>query len=391
MELLSLISFIFGFSNALLLYVTSDYFSRSLGSYNISSFYFVAYVIALIGLLNLHKLIKIAGKANVFFLFFMVQILCLVGLITVKPSFAGIMMLMSYIVANYFAWVVLDIIIEQYSEDKKSGQIRGLHLMIMSAGVLIGPFFSTSILSMFDFNGLFVATLFLNMVMLAISFVGLKDVKGKFRGHLTVKDIGVKVFTNKDVLNVYMISLALEAFYALMIIYVPLYLLNLGLTWQQLGIAFTVMLVPFVVIEYPIGRLADKKYGEKEMIIMGLILMMFSTASIFFVHSTSVAVWSVILLMTRIGAATVEVLRDSYFYKKIDGRDVDLISFFRTTRSVAYLFAMGISAMMLTVLPMKFVFLLVSFSVFCGLYPAIKLVDNKSEAEMELEYEKVRI
>lgn len=391
LELLSLISFIFGFSNALLLYVTSDYFSRSLGSYNISSFYFVAYVIALIGLLNLHKLIKIAGKANVFFLFFMVQILCLVGLITVKPSFAGIMMLMSYIVANYFAWVVLDIIIEQYSEDKKSGQIRGLHLMIMSAGVLIGPFFSTSILSMFDFNGLFVATLFLNMVMLAISFVGLKDVKGKFRGHLTVKDIGVKVFTNKDVLNVYMISLALEAFYALMIIYVPLYLLNLGLTWQQLGIAFTVMLVPFVVIEYPIGRLADKKYGEKEMIIMGLILMMFSTASIFFVHSTSVAVWSVILLMTRIGAATVEVLRDSYFYKKIDGRDVDLISFFRTTRSVAYLFAMGISAMMLTVLPMKFVFLLVSFSVFCGLYPAIKLVDNKSEAEMELEYEKVRI
>lgn len=391
LELLSLISFIFGFANALLLYVTSDYFSKSLGSYNISSFYFVAYVVALAGLLNLHKLVRVIGKANTFFLFFIAQIMCLAGLVFVKPSFVGIVILMSYIIANYFAWVVLDIIIEKYSEDKKSGQIRGLHLMIMNAGVLIGPFFSTSLLSMFDFKGLFISTLFLNMVMLAISFVGLKDIKGKFRGHLTVKDVGMKVFTNKDVLNVYMISLALEAFYALMIIYVPLYLLSLGLSWQQLGIAFTVMLIPFVVIEYPIGRLADKKFGEKEMIIMGLILIMFSTASIFFVHSSSVAVWSFILLMTRMGAATVEVLRDSYFYKKIDGRDVDLISFFRTTRSVAYLFAMGASAMMLAVLPMKFVFLLVSFSMLCGLYPAIRLVDNKSEAEMELEYEKVRI
>lgn len=391
MELLSLISFLFGFAQALLLYVTSDYFSQSLGRDNVSSFYFVTYVFALVGLLNMHKVIKSIGKAPAFFFFFFAQIIFLIALVFLNPSLIGILCLMAYIVANYFAWVILDIIIEQYSDDKKSGQIRGLHLMVMSAGVLIGPFFSTSLLTNFGFSGLFVVTLFLNILMFIIALIGLRDVGGKFRGHLTIKDVGLKVFTNKDVLNIYMISLALEAFYALMIVYTSLYLLHIGLSWQQIGIIFTVMLVPFVVIEYPLGILADKKFGEKEMIILGLLIMGISSASIFFIHSKSLIIWSVVLLMTRIGAATVEVLRDSYFYKKIDGRDVDLISFFRTTRSVAYLLAAGISAMILVVLPMEYVFLLVGLLVLLGLYPALKLVDNKSEAELELEYEKVKI
>ena len=385
LELLGLISFLFGFAQALLLYVTSDYFRDALGSENVSSFYFITYVIALIGLLNMHKVVKILGKAMSFFLFFFAQICFLVGLIFIKPSLLGIIFLMLYIVANYFVWVILDIIIEEYSEDKKSGRIRGFHLMILSAGVLLGPLLSTKILSDFGFDGLFVATLVLNVVMFAIGLIGLRDVSGKFRGHLTIKDVGLKILTNKDVLNVYVISLALEAFYALMIVYTPLYLLDLGLSWQQIGVVFTIMLIPFVVLEYPIGFLADKKFGEKEMIIIGLALMGMSSASIFFIHSISLIVWSSVLLATRIGAATVETLRDSYFYKKIDGRDVDLISFFRTTRAVAYMLATGVSAMLLAVASMKYVFLLVAGMVLIGLYPAIRLVDNKSEEELELE------
>ncbi|MDD5396515.1 MAG: MFS transporter [Candidatus Moranbacteria bacterium] len=387
LELLGLISFLFGFAQALLLYVTSDYFRNALGNENVSSFYFITYVIALIGLLNMHKVVKKIGKAMSFFLFFFAQICFLVGLIFIKPSLLGIIFLMLYIVANYFVWVILDVIIEEYSEDKKSGRIRGFHLMILSAGVLLGPFLSTKILSDFGFDGLFVATLVLNVVMFVIGLIGLSDVSGKFRGQLTIKDVGLKILTNKDVLNIYVISLALEAFYALMIVYTPLYLLDLGLSWQQIGVVFTVMLIPFVVLEYPIGFLADKKFGEKEMIIMGLLLMGVSSASIFFIHSVSIVVWSLVLLSTRIGAATVETLRDSYFYKKIDGRDVDLISFFRTTRAVAYMVATGVSAMLLIIAPMKYIFLLVAGLVLIGLYPAIRLVDNKSEAELDLEYE----
>ncbi|MEI7621502.1 MAG: MFS transporter [Candidatus Moraniibacteriota bacterium] len=385
MKLLSWISFLFGFAQALLLYVTSDYFSQALQSHNVSAFYFLTYVVALIGLLNMHKLVKLLGKSGSFFLFFLLQIYLLFAMIFIKQPLWGAVLMMLYIVANYFSWVVLDVIIEEYSEDKKSGRIRGFHLMILSAGVLLGPFLSMKLVAMTGFSGLFIATLVLNCLMLVVALVGLKGVNGKFRGKLTVQDIGLKVLTNKNVFNIYLISLALEAFYALMIVYTPLYLLGRGLSWQQIGIAFTVMLVPFVVLEYPIGFLADEKFGEKEMLIGGLLIMGLASSVIFFVTSNSVFVWSAILLLTRVGAATVETLRDSYFYKKIDGRDVDLISFFRTTRAVAYLLATGISAMLLIVAPMKYVFLLIGALVLLGLYPAFKLEDNKSEEELKLE------
>lgn len=380
---LSFISFLFGFAQALLMYVTSDYFSLALGSQNVSAYYFIAYALALFGLLNMHKVISKLGKSTAFFLFFFVQICFLAVLIFVQPSLLGTVLLMLYIIANYFSWVILDVIIEDYSEDKKSGRIRGFHLMVLSAGILIGPLVSTKILSDLGFNGLFVATLVLNAIMFIVGLIGLSGANGHFHGKLTIRDIGMKILTNRDVLNIYVISLALEAFYALMIVYTPLYLLGLGLSWQQIGIVFTVMLIPFVLIEYPIGILADKKFGEKEMIIIGLLIMGVSSAGIFFLHTNSVLIWALIMLTTRIGAATVEILRDSYFYKKIDGRDVDLISFFRTTRSVAYMIATGASAMLLIIAPMKYIFLLIAGMVFVGLYPAIKLIDNKSEAEIK--------
>ncbi len=385
LKLLGFISFLFGFSEALLLYVTSDYFSQMLKSRNVSSFYFIAYVVALIGLLNMHKLVKLMGKSGAFFLFFLLQIYLLFGLVFLKQPIVGAILMMLYIVINYFSWTVLDVIIEEYSEDKKSGRIRGFHLMVLSAGIMVGPFLSTELLARFGFEGLFIATLVLNCLMLVVALVGLRGVNGKFRGKLTVQDIGMKILTNKNVLNIYIVSLALEAFFALMIVYTPLYLLGLGFSWQQIGIAFTIMLIPFVALEYPIGILADKKFGEKEMIIGGLLIMSITTFAIFFMTSKSIFVWAAILLVTRIGAASVEILRDSYFYKKIDGRDVDLISFFRTTRAVAYLLATGLSAMLLVIAPMKYIFILVAGMVLVGVYPAFRLEDNKSEEELRLE------
>ena len=121
------------------------------------------------------------------------------------------------------------------------------------------------------------------------------------------------------------------------------------------------------------------------MIIGGLLIMAFSSLAIFFVSSNSIFVWAAILLLTRVGAASVETLRDSYFYKKIDGRDVDLISFFRTTRAVAYLLATGLSAMLLIIAPMKYIFLLIAGMVLLGVYPAFRLVDNKGEEELKAE------
>jgi hypothetical protein len=62
---------------------------------------------------------------------------------------------------------------------------------------------------------------------------------------------------------------------------------------------------------------------------------------------------------------------------------MDVISFFRTSRSVAYIASTALSAIFLFFFSLKIVFLLVTLIVLLALYPAFTLVDNDPEMELE--------
>jgi len=162
-----------------------------------------------------------------------------------------------------------------------------------------------------------------------------------------------------------------------MIIYTPLYLLELGFSWADIGKIFTVMLLPFVFLQYLAGYLADKKFEERDMIIFSLIVISLSTLSIFFLSSKSLIVWALILFCTRIGASLIEILRDSYFYKRIDCRDVDIINFFRSVRPMAYIFGLLIATPIVYFLHIRFVFPLISIGVLTGILAAKNMASSR--------------
>jgi MFS family permease len=162
-----------------------------------------------------------------------------------------------------------------------------------------------------------------------------------------------------------------------MIIYTPIYLRDLGFSWVDIGKIFTTMLLPFVLLQYVIGYWADNKIGEKKLLIFALLVMGCSTTTIYFVESKTILTWMIILFTTRIGASMIEILRDSYFYKKIDRTDVDLINFFRTALPVAYICATASSSFLFLFLPVKFAFILTGIVVLSAIYPAYYLINNK--------------
>ena len=73
----------------------------------------------------------------------------------------------------------------------------------------------------------------------------------------------------------------------------------------------------------------------------------------------------------------IEVLRDSYFYKRIDGEDVDLINFFRTAMPVGNVFAALASFILLFFFSLKWVFILIALVIFSALIPAWRLAEHK--------------
>src|SRR3989338_7120911 len=149
----------------------------------------------------------------------------------------------------------------------------------------------------------------------------------------------LKVLRNRDIFGIFSANFILRFFYSWMIIYTPLYLHNhLGFSWSEIGPMFTIMLVPFVLLEIPAGRLADSRYGEKEIMSLGFIIAAVSTAALSFIAVKSFWLWASLLFLTRVGASLIEITTESYFFKHICSSNSNTLSFFRMTAPLALIF-----------------------------------------------------
>jgi len=375
---ITLISFIFGFSQAVAAYVLSTFFEVSWGVKSVGFFYVGTYLISLTLILNLHKFISKLGKSSAFALFSVLEIFVLCGLIFWGLGRFSAFLVVLYLIFSAAIWVIMDVILESFSKDEVSGEIRGKYLTVFNLGFIFGPFISTGLLDRFGYEGIFSFVLFANLLILITFIAFVRKIESKPIKREKIPTIFKRAWKRKNIMRIYYISFVLEAFFALMVIYTPIYLREVvGFSWLEIGKIFKVMLIPFVLLQYPVGFLADKKFVEKEMIIFALLIMSASTSYIYFANFGGVFFWAMILFATRVGAAIVEVLRDSYFYKQVDGKDIDLIDFFRTASSVGHIFSTLLAGLLLIFFPLKLAFLLVALIVLTGLYPAFNLKDSK--------------
>ncbi|MEI8096811.1 MAG: MFS transporter, partial [Candidatus Moraniibacteriota bacterium] len=380
--LISLVSFLLGIFDAFWIYTLSAYFAKVSGTDNIGIFYVTAFTGALISLFYIQPLINRIGRARMLYFSLGIGILLSVLLTHVFAGWLSILIVIGFLVANNIIWVALDVLLEAFSSDGMAGRIRGLHLTIVNAGFLIAPFLASKVLSQYQFEGIFFVLSLGYMLVFLIALVGFRNDNVVFHEGLKPLQTIRKMMRERNLLNIYFISFAMDFFYALMVVYTSLYLLELGFSWNDLGIIFTIMLVPFVLLQYPLGRLADKRLGEKELLIVSIMIVIFSTGVLPFIHSHSIWVWGIALFMTRVGIAGIEVLRDAYFYKQIDGNDSDIIAFFRTSRPVANIVGAGIAAFVLVLWSLKSIFFVIVFVMILALIVAIFLEDTESEREI---------
>jgi MFS family permease len=181
----------------------------------------------------------------------------------------------------------------------------------------------------------------------------------------------------KSVRRTTLARFSLELFYTFMTIYTPIYLHTvLGFEWGVIGLIFAVALLPFVLLQWPAGRLADHFFGEKEMLIIGFLFMGFS---LLFMPTLGgvVIIWAVVLFFSRVGASLAETMTDSYFFKHTNAQDVALLSIFRLTRSASVIFGSIIGAIALNFLSFDKIFYVLAIITFFGLKEALLIRDTK--------------
>jgi len=142
------------------------------------------------------------------------------------------------------------------------------------------------------------------------------------------------------------------------------------------------MLAPFIILGLPVGTLIDKYHVRKRTLLyIGFVIIITSTFLIAFITTRSVAIWALVLFITRVGASIIETTSETYFFTHIREEDAYLLGVFRDMNPVAYIIAPMIATLVFLVLPFKFLFVILSIILLAGLYYIPKLKHNHDPAQ----------
>lgn len=364
-------------------YFNASFLNKYLEESNVGLIFALASILAIIFLTNIPRFIDKYGKVKVAIFLSVLNIAITFPLIWFKSTILVVLFFLLYYAIGLVIKFDLDLYLEDLSDDKDTGRIRGIFLTAVNLAWLASPLLAGSLIEEMGFAIVYLLAASSLLPFIYLLLTRTKELGTNQAPSITLRQSIIKLFEtrkleNKNVFNILVVDFLLNLFYAVMVIYTALYLENyIHLTKGGIGIAFTVMLLPFVLFEYPLGRLADKYFGEKEILVGGMVLTGLATLFIPLIETKSIAVWAFVLFATRVGACAVEIMKETYLFKHVDSTNGDIICISRNSVPFADIIGPILGALFISCFGLQYLFTLIGVIMILGVHFALKLQDTK--------------
>lgn len=384
-NLIYLLIFLFTLHFTPSMYVESTFLESLVGSNKVGLIYTLASIATIISIAIVRKAIKKTGNYKVFLGalitdFFSLSILSL-SLFVELNIFWSIIFIVTFITgfaSRSIAFFNFDIFIEHLSNDNESGSTRDTILTSGNFAYIAGPILSGMIVaSNQEIGKVFALGVLLLIPIIHITikyFKNYKDIKYQdyeFFGTF------IYILRKKDLRRVFFCNFILFLFYSWMIIYTPIYLHDtIGFNLGEISLIIGISLIPFLVLELFLGKLADTKYGEKEILTMGFIIAGLATISMAIFSAKIFLLWAAILFTTRIGASMIESMVETYVFKKVTDENLDIISIYRSVRPTTYIFGTIFASILLAFFDIKTLFWVLGIIMIFGINYSLRIKDT---------------
>lgn len=336
----------------------------SLGS--IASITFLSY---------LPKITSKFGISGVFYGMAFLYLVSILGMLYTESALIFQALFVLYIASGVGIYFAIDLLIEHFSKNGSTGKTRGFYLAIYNLAYLVGPLMAGVLLKNNSFEIVYlIAGIFIIMMTLLYA----RDLEhivfnSKHNGTSLWRNF-LRLTKNKDLRKVYFVSLMLAFFFSWMAIYVPIYMNQfVGFGWDKIGVMFALMHIPYITLEIPLGRLADRYRCEKSLMNLGLVILAVSTAAISLINGADFWLWTFALIATRIGASLIQVSTESYFFKRVSDRDADMIAVYRNASPVAYILGPLVATFFLSFVSYPNLFIILGVIMICVLLVSSRL------------------
>jgi MFS family permease len=273
----------------------------------------------------------------------------------------------------------MDLLLEAtVAKEGTTGRVRTMFITAANIALVMSPLIIG--LALDDSENY--ARVFLIAAASLLPFIGLLTTRNLPHGEppdlvSMVETVGCLI-KDRDLRAIGIVNAVLQFFYHLAPLYIPLYLHDqLGMPWSELSWVLAIALIPFVLLEYPAGWLADRRLGDKELLVLGFVIMGAAFTLLAYVGvDTPIAVIVGILIATRIGAALVEAMTEGHFFRRVSASDANTVSLFRMARPFSALIAPLVGTALLSAGSYGALFVITgSIIVFAGVYAALRIKD----------------
>lgn len=368
------------FHSYLVMYINSSYLEQFLSNTGIGAIYIIASSLTVLIFLFISQVLRKYGNYRLTMLLLALNGVAVLGMAAANSLATALPLFLIHITALPLILFNLDVFLEELIGNREgtTGSRRGLLLALSSFIGAMSPLLSGFVVDAgsFSFAYLLSAVTLIPVVMiLTFHFRNFRDPKYSEIKLLTA----IRSFwVNHNIRFVFLAHLLLQVFFCFMVVYAPLYLATeVGLSWKDIGIILFAGQLAYVLFEYPIGFIADRHWGEKEMMAAGFVILAVSSSWLAVVGGTAILPWIIVMFATRIGASLVEVTTESYFFKHTKSTDAQVISFFRVTRPLSYVAGAALGSLALLYLPFNLIFVVLGFVMIFGIGCALTIRDTK--------------
>ncbi len=359
-----------------MLYFNSTFIARLVGESWVGLVYGAGAVITIILLSHAPHVLRIHGNKKVLLSLIALEACAITTFAYIPIVPIAIIAFIFHHGLATFIFLSFDVFIEHYAKRQDTGRARGTFLTIINICYVVSPFLSGFIITQLGFSALYSISLIM-LIPFALAVASIKHFKDDhYEDHSIIDAIKVLIRAPR-IRGIVTVSLILQMFYAAMVVYMPIYLIELGYTAESIGIIFTVMLIPFVLFQYGLGRLADKVTGEKEFLIFGLLIIAITTFIVPLIGAATTAIWAILLFGTRTGASWTEIMGESYFYKQVRRQDTDLLALWRSLNGFAYIVVPIIAFLAIQVSSITSIFYIMSIIAIIGIVVSLQLKDTR--------------
>lgn len=369
------------FHSNVTIYLNSTYLSTYIPEASVGTIYTMGAAVSLILFLFISRVLHRVGNYRLIMSLLVLDFFAVLLIGTTSSAQVLILLFLVHYISLPLIFFNLDVFIEAKLDNivSSTGTKRGLLLALSGFVAMVSPIImgvtvseSANFLFVYILSALSLIPIFF---LLKINFKQFSDPP---YSELDIFKALSQFWRKRNIRLVFLARLFLEIFFAFTVIYYPIYLTQeIGLSWESFGVIMGIALSAYMILEYPVGVLADNYIGEKEMMATGFLIITLTVAATSFITSASVVLWAGVMFMSRVGASMVEATTESYFFKKTSSSDAQVISFFRATRPLSYVLGALGASFALVFLPFNLLFIAAAFA----MVPAMFLVSNLEDTK----------